>query len=275
MLGAAHDNTTQASDPANSDLKHFGQAPVHASRHRIVHQSPPPQMQYQALVTPNNRTAEQVQSESPPNASSSPSAPTEVDLSLKFSNSVSMERKYLGQAPARAQATQVSWNGKSPTAAELSARKIDARDAEHRASMHKLLQQLDDMSVSKQRITEEFRASQQLTAQALRRLDEECERRQQLELRVIETEAALKILGRICEGKAEELESVKARLEMSECRAATLEQQLTARSALKVCPIENKSRDDDDVSAQSELDVSSCLAHNCTFITLIRVSEIQ
>jgi hypothetical protein len=277
MLGAAHDNTSQACDPANSDLKHLGQAPVRASRHRIVDQSPPLHMQYQAFVTPKGRTAEQVKSESSPNASSTPSAPTEVDLSLKFHNSIptKTERKYLGQAPARAQAAQVSSNGKSPTAAELSARKIDAHDAEYRASMHKLLQQLEDMSVSKQRITEEFRASQQLTAQALRRLDEECERRQQLQLRVIETEAALKILGQICEGKAEELESVKARLEMSECRAAKLEQQLTARSALKICPIENKSPDDDDVSAQSELDVSSCLAHNFTFITLLRVSEIR
>jgi hypothetical protein len=282
-MSGADDDAAQAHDSANLDLKHLGQAPVRASRHRIQVQSPQLHTQYQAFVTPKSQTEEQfcVKSDSPPIASSSILTRAESDVPFHCSNSIMTERKYLGQAPARAQSNQLadmrnlqnSIFGKSPTTAELSARKIDARDLEHRTSMHNLLQQLDEMSVSKQRITEEFRASQQLTAQALRRLDEECERRQQLQLRVIETEASLKIMGRICEEKTEELESVRARLEMSECRAAKLEQQMSAPKALRNSPIENESTGEDGVPAQSEqlsdteLDVSNCLEECCASIT--------
>lgn len=253
MLGT-HDH-----DPANPDLKYLGSAPVRSSRYRIPAQSPAYYMQSQTFVTPNGRTPHQVESGSTPDASSTPSLETEADVNLSPKSTSPAERKFWGQAPARAQATQitemltlqVSSDRKSQSAAAHSARKADVRDSEHRTSMHMLLQQLDEMSVSKQRITEEFRASQQLTAQALRRLDEECERRQQLQLRVMETEAALKILGRICEEKTEELASVHAKLEMSECRALQMEKQMAAHSACGLGPSENKIHNDLVVAATS------------------------
>ena len=96
------------------------------------------------------------------------------------------------------------------------------------------------MSKSKQRITEEFRASQQLTAQALRRLDEEYERRQQLEHRVVDAEAARDVLSRAVEEKAQELELVRSKLNMAEARCVRLEQQLAMSSPNKMNPLESK-----------------------------------
>lgn len=250
-----HDNSGR--DVANLDLKHLGPAPVRTSRHRILSQSPSIYVQFQAAVTPNGRTPRRAESDSPPDTSCTPSLHTEVDSSLspKFANSSPRERTFLGQAPARAQTAQfaemctvqLSSNGKSLSSAAFSAQNIDVRDAEHKTSMHILLQQLDEMAVAKQRITEEFRASQQLTAQALRRLDEECERRQQMQLRVMETEAALKILGQICEEKTAELASVHAKLEVSECRVLKMEQRMAAHSVFNVSLTENKVQNDTDV----------------------------
>ena len=239
---AASDNIAQARNSANPELKHLGQAPVRASRNRTSALSPSDQARSKAVPSPNGSPTEQVQDELPSNE--------EAALGIYDSKYISItEAKLLGQAPARAAIALFTEpngrrhhfsDGKTELAASQSARNSDARDAEYSASMNTLLQQLDDLSKSKQRITEEFRASQQLTAQALRRLDEECERRQQLEHRVVDAEAARDVLSRAVEEKAQELELVRSKLNMAEARCVRLEQQLAMSSPNKMNPLESK-----------------------------------
>ena len=54
----------------------------------------------------------------------------------------------------------------------------------------------------------------------------DCERRQQLELRIIESEAALNIMGRIFEDRTAELVLVRSKLDIAECRTAELEKRM-------------------------------------------------
>jgi ATP-dependent Lon protease len=136
------------------------------------------------------------------------------------------EVKVLGQAPARAQfsETKVRRQQSSFFSSLGKSERLGENDEGSRVFVHTMMQQLEEMSVSKQRITDEFRASQQLTAQALRRLDEECDRRQKLELRVVEAEAAQKILVRTLEMRNKDLEQLRLKLQLAEERAATVEQ---------------------------------------------------
>ena len=231
MQGELDNSGPSRVDLANLDCKHLGQAPIRASRHRILAQSPAIQEQ---LLTPKGPISEQDKSESPTHVPTfaSPSNEAVNKLSPNFENGSLTEAVHMHTQATpqffeqRSRRKQFSSSEKQDLTASQSARKIDARDAEYKASMNLLLLQLDELSVSKQRIAEEFRASQQLTAQTLRRLDEECDRRQQLELRMIESEAALKVIGRIFQGKNEELEEMRMKLEMVESRNAKLEQQL-------------------------------------------------
>lgn len=236
MQGELDTSGPPRGDFANLDCKHLGQAPIRASRHRIPVQSPANEEQF---LTPKGPISEQDKSESPTHVPTfaGPSNEAVKKLSPKFKNGSLTETVQIHRTPVCTQATpqfseqrsrrqQFSSSEKQDLTASQSARKIDARDAEYKASMNLLLLQLDELSVSKQRIADEFRASQQLTAQTLRRLDEECDRRQQLELRMIESEAALKVIGRIFEGKNEELEEMRMKLDMVESRNAKLEQLL-------------------------------------------------
>jgi hypothetical protein len=232
MQGAA-ENSGHARDTANPDLNHLGHAPVRTLRHRApMVQSP---ALHEQFLSPQALTPDHVKSESPSGAPTLP-GPARETVNKLSPNIVSKETRHMGQAPVRTQVTaqlteqhtwqhQISSGERPESAPSKSARKMVARDAEHRASVNSLIQQLEELSVSKQRIAEEFRASQQLTAQALRRLDEECDRRQQLELRVVESEAALNVLGRIFEGKTQELAMVRSKLETAEARALNLEKQ--------------------------------------------------
>jgi hypothetical protein len=235
-MQGAFENSGHARDTANPDLNHLGHAPVRTLRHRApLVQSP---ALHEHFLSPQALTPDHVKSESPSRVPTLPGPTLETvnKLSPKTDNIVPKEARHMGQAPVRTQVTaqlteqhtrqhQISSGERSESAPSKSARKMVARDAEHRASVNSLLQQLEELSVSKQRIAEEFRASQQLTAQALRRLDEECDRRQQLELRVVESEAALNVLGRIFEGKTQELAIVRSKLETAESRASNLEKQ--------------------------------------------------
>ena len=222
---AASENITQTRNLVNPELKHLGQAPVRATRNRTTALSPPAQAQSQAVLSSNGSPLEQAKDETSSNA------PATMHLyDQKLTNTSFAEAKLLGQAPVRAPAitlfTEQQARQKTELEAAQSARSSDARDAEYTASMHMMLQQLDELSKSKQRITEEFRSSQQLTAQALRRLDEECERRQQLEHRVVDAEAIRDFLSRAVDDKTAELELVCSKLKMTEARAARLEQQI-------------------------------------------------
>ena len=232
MLGL-QDNSGQARDLANPDFKHLGQAPVRAARYRTQAQSPAIQVQSQSASSP-----ESDESHSHSNARAAPGLRNESGSCVfpKFDNVSSSQRNDLDQTHLRVEAAHITLPNtrryRLPSdvnmqqAAEQRARKAETIDAEHTDYVNLLLQQLNELSVSKQRITEEFRSSQQLTAQALRRLDEECERRQQLELRIIESEAALNILGRIFEDRTAELVLVRSKLDVAECRTAELEKQM-------------------------------------------------
>jgi hypothetical protein len=232
MLGFL-DNSGQARDLANPDFKHLGQAPVRAARYRIQAQSPAIQALSQSASSP-----ESDESHSHSNARAAPGLRNESVSCMfpKFDNASSSQGNDLDQTHLRVEAAHIAQPNtrryRLPSdvniqqAAEQRARKTETIDTEHTDYVNRLLQQLNELSVSKQRITEEFRSSQQLAAQALRRLDEECERRQQLELRIIESEAALNIMGRIFEDRTAELVLVRSKLDIAECRTAELEKRM-------------------------------------------------
>jgi hypothetical protein len=263
-------------DSANPDFKHLGQAPARASRHRAPVQPPAVRQHFFTLAS----NPDQTESELPTHVSTftDPLSETANKLSPN-STKTSTEAGNMRQTPVRStkfttefaehhiRERQISYD-----AASQSAQKIAARDSEHKASVIMLLQQLDELAVSKQRTAEEFRASQQLTAQALRRLDEECDRRQQLELRVLENEAALNVLGRMFEDKTKELALMCSKLEVAESRASHLEQQLSIISTRTVKPAENKLHDVQEEPAQKkrmELQVISV----CNINSLTNICE--
>lgn len=249
MLGLL-DNSGQVRDLANPDFKHLGQAPVRAARYRIQTRSPAIKFQSHSASSP-----ESDESYSYSNAQATPGLRNEVVSRLfpKSDNDSSMEGNDHGHTHLHVEAAHIAHpnNGRHQfpsnvnmqQAAEQGVRKTETIDMEHADYVHLLLQQLKDLSVSKQRITEEFRSSQQLTAQALRRLDEECERRQQLELRIIENEAALNILGRIFEDRTAELALVRSKLDIAECRAADLEKRMARISVTPMTHEDSKFHD--------------------------------
>ncbi len=248
MLGLL-DNSSQARDLAIPDFKHLGPAPVRAARHRIQSHSPAIQVQSPASISQNAWTPESDESQSPSNRRATPSLEDEAVGCLfpKFHDGGSSEGNALGVLQAALDAEPRTGRHRLPldvnmqqATEEQRARKSETFDAEQTDYVHLLLQQLNELSVSKQRITEEFRSSQQLTAQALRRLDEECERRQQLELRIIENEAALKMLGRLFEDRIEELALVRSKLDIAECRTAELERRMAGLSTTPMNPADSK-----------------------------------
>ena len=261
---AALDNS--GPDSTNADFKHLGQAPARASRYRTMVQAPAVREQFCALKASNPN---QNESESPSNVPTvtrpSSDAASKLSPNSTMTSNSPTEAEHMRQTPVRetkfnaAEFTKhhirqrkKSSDAKSESAVSQSAQKIAARDSEHRASVALLLQQLDELSVTKQRTAEEFRASQQLTAQALRRLDEECDRRQQLELRVLENEAALNVLGRMFQERTEELALMTSRLQVAESRASDLEQQISTMSTRTVKPAENKLHDVHEAHAQNK-----------------------